>query len=203
MTSKYLLPADEDEESYGPAMRALSIQQRKFVQALFENPGHGAGARSARAAGFGHATSKPLTFARIANRLFHNPKVLAAIQEMTRALLRAEAPQAVQAVHEIMADRDHKDRLRAALGVIERLDPVETRSSVEVTHRVEPSTLKLVEWMRHFRDDLGLDRRQIEGLLGPNRVPDLEEMEAEMRRRGEFQDDDKPLVLATDYRRLD
>ncbi len=122
---------------------------------------------------------------------------------MTRALLRAEAPQAVQAVHEIMADRDHKDRLRAALGVIERLDPVETRSSVEVTHRVEPSTLKLVEWMRHFRDDLGLDRRQIEGLLGPNRVPDLEEMEAEMRRRGEFQDDDKPLVLATDYRRLD
>jgi phage terminase small subunit len=184
-TSKYLLP-QEDESELSPAMRALNIQQRRFVTALFENPGHGAGARAARAAGYGHAKSKALTFARQANRLFNDPKVQRAIAEQTARLLRSEAPQAVQAVREIMGDKDHKDRLKAANLVLERLDPTETRHHVDVVHRAEPSIDDLVRWMRHFRDDLNFTRDQLNAMFGGNRMPLLEEREAELVRRNYF-----------------
>src|SRR6266536_5124992 len=116
MTSKHLLPT-EDESELGPALRECTVQERRFIHALFDGkPGHGSGARAARAAGYGKGdgSSSPQTMARIANRLFNRQRVSDAIKEQTRRLLRAEAPMAVHVVREIMKDQDHKDRLKAA-----------------------------------------------------------------------------------------
>src|SRR5450759_1929202 len=137
MTSKHLIPADEDEDELGPKMAACSKQERLFVRALFANPGHGAGARAARLAGYGNANSPNVTFWRAANRLFNRPRVADAIAEMTRLLMRSEAPQAVQAVREIIKDKSHKDRLKAARSVIDRADPAEQRFVGEMHHTVE------------------------------------------------------------------
>jgi len=136
MTSKHLIP-DEDEDALGPAMAACSKQERLFVRALFAHPGHGAGARAARLAGYGNAKSPNVTYWRAANRLFNRPRVADAIAEMTRLLMRSEAPQAVQAVREIIKDKTHKDRLKAARAVIDRADPVEQRFVGEMHHTVE------------------------------------------------------------------
>jgi hypothetical protein len=58
-----------------------------------------------------------------------------------------------------------------------------------VTHRAEPSTddLVIVEFMRHLRDDMGLSRDQLVGMLGCNRLPVLEAREAELMERGRFE----------------
>src|ERR1017187_7818415 len=119
MTSKHLI-LTEDESDLGPAMLACSKQERIFVRALFEKPGHGAGARAARAAGYGSKGGATNTPARSANRLFNRPRVITAIAEMTGQQLRSDGPMAVQTVREVMADKTHKDRLKAARTVFER-----------------------------------------------------------------------------------
>ena len=135
MTSKHLIP-DEDEDELGPKMAICSKQERLFVRALFAHPGHGAGARAARLAGYGNAQSPNVTFWRAANRLFNRERVANAISEMTRLLMRSAAPAAVQAVTEIIRDKTHKDRLKAARSVIDRADPVEQRFVGEMHHTV-------------------------------------------------------------------
>jgi hypothetical protein len=184
MTSKHLLHlSDDEDDELGPAMLACSIQERRFVRALFEGkPGHGSGARAARAAEYGNrdGSSSAQTMARIANRLFNRQRVIDAMQECTRKLLRAEAPLAVEVVREVMRDRKHKDRLRAAFGVLERLDPVEAKIDMTVTHKDErpgsdAAGVKILRWLR----DLGVSRdKQIEA-LGYNRLPHLERLLAE------------------------
>jgi phage terminase small subunit len=135
MTSKHLIP-DEDEDALGPAMTACSKQERIFVRALFEAPGHGAGARAARAAGYGSKDGATNTPARSANRLFNRPRVIAAIAEMTGQQLRSDGPMAVKVVKDILADVTHKDRLKAARTVFERADPAEQRISADIHHTI-------------------------------------------------------------------
>lgn len=127
----------EDTAHLGPAMKALNRHQRLFVSALFTSkPGHGQLALCAKEAGYGTATSSPASFASIANRLVNNDRVIEAIKEQTKKLLRSAAPKALSVVHEILNDITHKDRLKAANAILERVDPVETKHSVEVTHKI-------------------------------------------------------------------
>src|ERR1017187_6124851 len=153
MTSKHLIPA-EDESDLGPAMLALRPQERIFVRELFTSPGHGAGAKAARAAGYGMKGGAKNTAARSANRLFNRPRVIAAIAEMTGQQLRSDGPMAVKTVREIMKDTDHKDRLKAARTVLERADPAETRFSGEMHHTIsnapgsDAEGLKVLVWLQ-------------------------------------------------------
>jgi hypothetical protein len=175
MTSKHLIPA-EDESDLGPAMLACSKQERIFVRALFEKPGHGAGARAARAAGYGSKGGATNTPARSANRLFNRPRVIAAIGEMTGQLLRSEAPMAVKTVKEIMRDTTHKDRLKAARTVIERADPAETRFSGEMRHVIsnapgsDAEGIKLLAWLK----SQGANQELLLNMFGLNGLPRLE-----------------------------
>jgi hypothetical protein len=169
MTSKFLLPnEDEDEDELSPKMAACSKQERLFIRALFAHPGHGAGARSARLAGYGNANSPNVTFWRAANRLFNRPRVIAAIAEMTGQQLRSDGPMAVKTVREIMKDTDHKDRLKAARTVLERADPVEQRISGEIHHTItdrrdrDGDTLK---YLRHLKD-AGVNRDALVKIFG-------------------------------------
>jgi hypothetical protein len=180
MTSKHLLPPDEAEDELGPAMLACSIQERRFVRALFEGkPGHGSGARAARAAEYGNrdGSSSAQTMARIANRLFNRQRIIDAMKEVTKALIRAEAPMAVEVVREVMKDKRHKDRLRAAFGVLERLDPVEAKIDMTVTHKDErlgsdAAGVKILRWLR----ELEVPRAKLEEAIG---LPHLERLLAE------------------------
>jgi phage terminase small subunit len=134
----------EDVKTQGPAMAALTPQRRRFVEALFEvNPGRGALAAAARRAGYadnGHISD-------VASRLCQDEKIIAAIAEYGRKRIRSEVPQAVQVVKEIMSDPSHKDRLKAANLVFDRIDPVETKSTVTLETKTDTNTV-LVAWLR-------------------------------------------------------
>ena len=175
MTSKHLILA-EDESDLGPAMLACSKQERIFVRALFEKPGHGAGARAARAAGYGSKGGATNTPARSANRLFNRPRVIAAISEMTGQQLRSGGPMAVKTVREIMADKTHKDRLKAARTIIERADPAETRFSGEMHHTIsnapgsDEEGLKVLVWLQ----SMNVPREKQIETLGYSGLPILE-----------------------------
>src|SRR5664279_2066020 len=154
MTSKHLIPADDSDDDLSPAMRELRPQERIFVRALFANPGHGAGAKAARAAGYGSKGGATNTPARSANRLFNRPRVIAAIAELTGQSLRSDGPMAVHVTREIMADKNHKDRLKAARTVFERADPAETKFSGEMHHTISSAPgsdaegIKLLTWLK-------------------------------------------------------
>ena len=175
MTSKHLIPM-EDESDLGPAMLACSKQERIFVRALFEKPGHGAGARAARAAGYGSKGGATNTPAHSANRLFNRPRVIAAIAELTGQSLRSDGPMAVHVTREIMADKNHKDRLKAARTVFERADPAETRFSGEMHHTIsnapgsDAEGLKVLVWLQ----SMNVPREKQIETLGYSGLPILE-----------------------------
>ena len=175
MTSKHLIPA-EDESDLGPAMLGCSKQERIFVRALFEKPGHGAGARAARAAGYGSKGGATNTPARSANRLFNRPRVIAAIAELTGQSLRSDGPMAVHVTREIMADKNHKDRLKAARTVFERADPAETRFSGEMHHTISSAPgsdtegIKILAWAKSME----IPREKLIEMFGCNGLPRLE-----------------------------
>src|SRR5262245_56018796 len=84
----------------GEAMKALpNDRYRAFVEFyLLEKPGRGAQTAAARRAGFGKPRTTALSMAQIAYRLMRDERVVAAIAEESRKLLRAGAPDAVKAL---------------------------------------------------------------------------------------------------------
>jgi hypothetical protein len=101
-----------------------------------------------------------------------------AIEEESKRLVRALGPQAIQVIKEILDDREHKDRLKAARTVLERIDP--TCFGVQHQHRVdvavEPSgvelALKMLRVMRELHVPIEVQRERI----GVNLFPELEAM---------------------------
>jgi len=85
-------------------MRALPNDRwRDFVWHYVMRPGHGAGARAYRAAGLG-LNSTPTNQAKEAYRLCQDERIVAAISEVTRKVLRVAQPEAVKAAKEILRD---------------------------------------------------------------------------------------------------
>ena len=167
-----------EENDLSPIMAALSLKQRTFVRALFTlPPGHGALTDAARLAGYGREDggSTPLVMANIAQRLIHSDKIIAAITEIAKRQFRSNAPAALAAVGQILSDRGHKDRLRAAAMVLKRIDPIETKHNLAVTHEVINRDQDAVS---HLRMLLSLDvtRAKLEevfGFTGLSRYEDL------------------------------
>src|SRR5262245_37436556 len=88
-----------DWGQYGPAMKALpSNRWRAFVQFyLMERPGYGAATNAARRAGFGTVRSTKDTMHKTASRLMHDDRMLAALAEEARKIIRAGGIEAAQA----------------------------------------------------------------------------------------------------------
>ena len=111
----------EDLGQPGPAMRALPNDRwRLFVETYlwetFTNGNknnYGAQAAAARKAGFGTPRSKPITLAHIGWRLLKDDRMVAAVAEESRKLLRAGAPQAVKAVHDGILNPNHPSTLNS------------------------------------------------------------------------------------------
>jgi hypothetical protein len=82
----------------GPAMRALPNDQwRAFVELyLTSKPGYGAATNAYRRAGF--STSLRMSMHNGASRLMRDDRIVAAIAEESRKIIRSGAPEAVAAL---------------------------------------------------------------------------------------------------------
>jgi phage terminase small subunit len=140
------LPAVDGTE-WGPCMKALaSDRHRMFVLALYQiKPGYGANVKAAKMAGFGTETSSAKSWSVIASRLAHDEKILAAIHEEDQKRIRASAPRAIRALHNLIEDPTAKDHARGIAMVLDRVHPVETQHTVKVEHQASASMIATAE----------------------------------------------------------
>jgi hypothetical protein len=175
----------EDLGQPGPAMRALPNDRwRLFVESYlwetFTNgnkDNYGAQAAAARKAGFGSPRSKPIALAHIGWRLLKDERMVAAIAEESRKLLRAGAPQAVKAVHDGILNPNHPAHAKFVAMLLDRTDPQESKQLVEVTHKVLDPDQESLEELRALRM-LDTPRPKLIELFGQNGLDRLERLEA-------------------------
>src|SRR3974390_28779 len=177
---KALTRKENNGGEYGPAMRALpSDRWRAFVDFfLLEKPGRGAQTAAARRAGFGTPNTRPVNMARTAYRLMQDERMIAAIAEEARKMLRGAAPEAVKALHNMVRDPTHKDHARAVAMMLDRTDPVVTNQNISVTHRHVDPVAEEIEELRALRQ-LGTSREKLLELFGGNGLARIEALEAE------------------------
>jgi len=168
----------EDWGQLGPAMRALPNDQwRRFALELVTGPGgHGKYAAAARSAGFGKGSS-PATLAKVAWKIAHDDRMIAAIAEEARKHLRGAHPEAVNALHNMIRDPQHRDHGRAVLSLLDRVDPVVSKQNIEVTHRVIDPDQEALEELQALRQ-LGVSREKMIETFGGNGLARLERLEA-------------------------
>jgi hypothetical protein len=164
---------------YGPAMRSLPNDRwRSFVEFyVLEPPTHGAQTRAARRAGFGKAKTKPAYMARIALRLMRDDRIIAAVAEEARKVLRGAAPEAAKALLNLIRNPEHRDHGRAIGLVLARTDPEITRADINVNHRIIDPDEEAVEELRALRE-LGTSRHKLLELFGANGLERVERLEA-------------------------
>jgi phage terminase small subunit len=173
----------KDWGEYGPCMRALPARQRAFVEFLIlEPPTHGAQTRAARRAGYGTGRTTPAIMAKISSRLAHDEKVLAAINEEARKLLRSGGVEATKALLALVHDNTHKDHARGVAMVLARTDPEITHHDMNVVHRVIDEDQEGLEELRALRQ-LGTAREKLLELFGGNGLARLEQLEAADKER--------------------
>jgi hypothetical protein len=169
----------------GPAMRALPNDKwRAVVWRYVLNPGHGAATRAYRAAGFGRNSTK-LNQAKEAYRLIHDERVIAAITEVTRQVLRTAQPEAVKAAQNIIRHPAHPAHGKLVVALLDRTEPIVNRTDMQVVHRhVDADQEALAEYMA--AKELGATPEKLRDLFGGNAISRLEQLEAkELERRAD------------------
>jgi len=174
------LTREESWGELGPYMKALPNDRfRAFVTFyLMERPGRGAQTNAAKRAGFGKPETLDHTYHQIAWRLMQDPRIVAALAEEARKMLRGGAPDAVKALQDMVYDSTHKDHARAVAMVLDRTDPTVSNSHIAVTHRiVDPVQEELAEYLAAI--ELGAGPEKLRDLFGGNRIAHLEALAAE------------------------
>lgn len=121
-----------DDESLGPAMRALNERQRRLVIAALNYP-TGKDWQIAKAAGYPDRSHGALRV--YAHRQFHNEKVIAALNEEADKSMRASAVLGASVLAKIARTDGHKHQLRAAEALLNRIGFHEkTEHHVSVAH---------------------------------------------------------------------
>ena len=183
--AKNSLATREPTPELGPAMRALPNDRwRAFLEfyllGTFTNHrknNFGAQAEAARKAGFGGPKTKPSAMAHIAWRIMSDDRMIAAIAEESRKLLRSGAPEAVKAARNGVRDPTHKDHARFVAMVLDRTDPLESHQTIDVIHKHVDRDQEEIEELRAVRQ-LGAPREKLIELFGGNRLARLEALEA-------------------------
>jgi hypothetical protein len=115
--------------------------------------------------------------AHVAWKVMRDDRMIAAVAEESRKYLRSIAPEAVKAVQNGVRNAEHKDHARFVAMALDRADPIESRQSIDVTHRhVDPEQEELEE-LRALRQ-LGTTREKLLELFGGNGLSRLERLEA-------------------------
>ncbi len=140
--------SSEIEGELSAAEAACSAMERRFVYWLMNlPPKRGFRVRAARLAGFGK-DSTPHVLNSIAQDLLNKQRVVDLISEITRKQIRSAAPEAIAAVREIIADPEHRDRLKAASTILERIEPTMQRIDMHVRHEVINRDAEAVAYLR-------------------------------------------------------
>jgi hypothetical protein len=170
--------AKQIAELEGPlsaAEAACSARERRFVYWLLNlPPKKGFRVQAARLAGFGK-DSTPHVLNSIAQTLLAQQRITDLIVEVTRKQIRSSAPEALTAVREIIADPDHRDRLKAAQTILERVEPTMQRIDVSVKHEVVDRDGEAVAYLRKLKE-LGVSRSKMEDELGYSDLPRYERL---------------------------
>lgn len=166
-----LLPIDQT--TLGPKMRALpnDMWRAAAVARFLVPPGRGGNTAACRAAGFGQG-GKGEWVRMTAYGIFHDPRMLEALHELGEQYLKNGVPDVIGVVKEIMSDKTHKDRLRAAQIFIDRAHPTESLHRVTVEHKVD-YTRQALEELAAFRR-LGVAREKLEQIFGRDGLYHLE-----------------------------
>jgi hypothetical protein len=156
-----------DLRSLGPAMRNLpSDRWRAAAVARFmvKRGRWGGNTQAVRVAGFGNeeGTTTPRSMRATAYKVFHDPRMLAALDELGKEFLRGGVPDALTVVHEIMSDKKHKDRLKAAQVVINYAHPVQTAHHVTVEH---VDDRRMVDFALKLATELGIEAQKLIGRI--------------------------------------
>ena len=179
------LPAHRDDwAELGPAMKALPNDQwRDFVYHFVNLTGQrGAQVAAARAAGF-VKDSIPSTAAKRAYTLAHDERMIAAIAEESKKILRVAYPEGANALINLIRNPEHRDHGRAIAMLLDRVFPSETKHNVEVVHKVVDPDQEALEELRALRH-IGASREKLVELFGGNGLARLERLEAaELERR--------------------
>jgi hypothetical protein len=182
-TDQAVKPSDRSEPwaQLGPCMQALPNDKwRDFVRYRVLDPGHGGLVRSYIRAGFG-ARSRPTAsranLRKDAHKLSRDQRILDAIGEESRKLIRAGHPEAVAALFQVIRDVGHKDRVRAISTILDRCDPLESKYQIDVTHRTIDPDREAVEEITALRR-LGTSREKLLEIYGPNGLDRIEALEA-------------------------
>jgi hypothetical protein len=146
------LDTPKDWGQLGPAMQALPNEAwRQFAYHLVtQKPGHGRLTRACRAAGFGK-NSTPANLAKLAWHMSRDERLIAAVAEQSKKVIRLGHPEAVAAVLNLVRSPKHRDHMRAVDTVLSRADPIESHSrhNIEVLHRtIDPDREALEELRR-------------------------------------------------------
>lgn len=124
----------------GEAMAALNERQRAFVLALFDAPkSHGSGVFAAKVAGYGTPQSSQQTLASVACKLKADPRIQAAITEVTKQHFAVLGPAAVRGLRKILDNPKHREFGRAIGLIMDRVAPSQSGLVVEVKGEVKLS----------------------------------------------------------------
>lgn len=153
----------------GPAMAALNERQKRFVHALFLAPRtHGSRTFAAKAAGYGTPTSSRQSLSQIGHHLSTDPKIQAAISEVSASYLTTLGPPAVRALRRLLDDPKHKDHGRALGIIMDRVAPAQSTHTVKVEHDASPQLVATAAVMKRITDlatQAGLDVGKMPPLL--------------------------------------
>lgn len=155
------IPPITDTTGLGKAMIALNPQQRAFVFAYVETGGQDA-TRAALMAGYSMTNDNARRVT--AHRLAHDPRVQAAIKEVADARLRQGAILGAEVLIAIAGDPTHKDRMKAAVELLNRSGLLVT-PTVNHVHRSEDDVDR-VQRIVNMATQLGLDPRELLGSAG-------------------------------------
>lgn len=172
----------QDWGRFGPAMKALPNDAwRTFaIEFATGRQGHGALTRAARAAGFGK-NSTAANLGKLAWKIAQDDRMVAAVAEVSRKLVRSGAPEAANALMNMIRDPKHRDHGRAVSMVLERADPAVAHH--EVVHRVDNPDEEALEEYRALRT-LGTPREKLLELFGANGLDRIERRDTvELARR--------------------
>lgn len=157
------LDIPEDRNSDGPAMSALTDQQRAFVYLMIQTGvNEGMANQCAKAAGYEGPNG--------GWRCMRNERILAALREETTKRLMGAALVGVSTMIEIANSPGHKDRYKAAkdLAAINGFTP---EQKITVTH-VKQDERDVLDKIRERAEKLGLDPRKL--LLDAGIIVDAE-----------------------------
>lgn len=152
------------ELAFGPAMSALTPLQQSFIEALLQQNGQMNYTKAYLVAN--PDVSRDVAQA-ASSRLMSQDHILLALHEEADKRLRAGALLGVSVMMEIAADPTHKDRLRAAGMIADRVG-FHAKTEHKVTVEKPTDDIEIVQRIVDLGKSLGLSDEAIKGMIGNN-----------------------------------